>query len=102
GAEGGDGGELLAGEGAGDRGDGRGLRRQVRPGVAAEHAEGQARGAGRVARGHAGVGGLLQLEGGPAARRDPAAGTGGGAPGGGPPPREKTSRRAQPIPMSWS
>ena len=53
--------ELLAGEGADDRGDAR-VRHEVGPRVAAEDAEGQARRAGRIRGRHARVRVLLELE----------------------------------------
>jgi hypothetical protein len=60
--EGLDRGEGLAGEGAGDRLDGGGVRWQVGADVAAQHGEGQARRGRDVAVGHPGVAVLFDLQ----------------------------------------
>ena len=93
-------GQLLAGERARDLGD-VGARLEVGFDVAAQDREGQVRGAGRIAVGHAGVGVLLELDGTgqpfPTASRSQCS-----EPTPGLPPHENTSRRAQPIPIIWS
>ena len=72
------------------------------PRVAAQHAERQVRGAGRVRGRHPGVRVLLELERRAASRARPRRAAGGASRRPGCRPTRRRASRAQPIPMSWS